>query len=71
MNSNRRVSDRVRDELDARHMTQQELADALGWHQAYLSRRLTCAVPWSLSDVDKIADELNLAPWQLVVDLIA
>jgi transcriptional regulator with XRE-family HTH domain len=71
MKSNRKVSERVRGELAARRMTQHELADRLGWHQAYLSRRLTCAVPWTLSDVDEIADVFNLAPWQLLVDLIA
>lgn len=65
------VTQRIRGELAVRGITQHELADSLHWHQAYLSRRLTGAVPWTTDDLEEVANVLGLAPWQLVTKLIA
>lgn len=68
---NELVTRRIRDELAQRGVTQHQLADALCWHQAYLSRRLTGAVSWSADDIEEIARCLRLASWQLTTKLIA
>jgi transcriptional regulator with XRE-family HTH domain len=65
------VTRRIRDELANRGLSQHDLAGALRWHQAYLSRRLTGAVSWSADDIDEIARCLRLASWQLTTKLIA
>lgn len=68
---NSAVTARIRAELDDRSITQHDAAARLGWHQSYLSRRLTGAVPWTTDDIEQVAGLLDLAPWQLVTNLIA
>lgn len=60
----RRVAAEVRAELGRQGMSQQKLADRLGWTQVRLSRRLstgeTSPVPFSVGELQNVADALGV-----------
>lgn len=60
------VAAELRAEIARQRRTQGDLAQALGWTQQYLSRRLTGATPLSLDDVEKLARILGIPLAELV-----
>lgn len=50
-----RVAGEIRAYMARRNISQSKLAPILGWSQQYLSRRLTGAVPFDVSDLDQLA----------------
>lgn len=55
----RSVTKEIRAEMARQLLSQAELAESLGWHPRYLSRRLNDEVPLSLDDLDAIAQALD------------
>jgi transcriptional regulator with XRE-family HTH domain len=58
----RHIAAAIRAELGWQNLSQAHLASALGWTEAYLSRRLTGQVPFNLAEIAAIADQLGVAP---------
>lgn len=54
-NINARVATAVRVELARRNLRYAALAPILGVSTAAVSNRMTCAVPWSVEDIDAIS----------------
>lgn len=55
----------VRAEMARQEITQRALASRIGWNQEYLSRRLTGAVDFTLTDVEMLGSALNVKFIQL------
>lgn len=55
-----RVAAEVRAELGRQHKTQRELAEALGVSQVFVSRRLRGEVAFSLEELERIAEALDV-----------
>ena len=51
-----RIAINVRVEMTRQQMSQQTLADRIGWHQTRLSRRLTPGTTWVAFTVDELAE---------------
>lgn len=66
VSSQQRVSRRIRDRLDALGLTHRWLAVQLCWSPATLSRVLSGITPMNLVDVGRIANVLDLDPFELV-----
>jgi transcriptional regulator with XRE-family HTH domain len=66
---NEHVAGEVRAELGRQNRSQSSLAVALGWSDAYFSRRLTGAVPFTTDDLAAIAAELGVRVEQFAVQL--
>ena len=56
----------VRELMDLRKWTQQELAERLGVSQPWLSKRLTGRTPFHMRDLDAIAHVFGLSPHELL-----
>ena len=56
----------VRLELAWQKISQRQLAERLGWGQTYLWKRLARRSAMSLDDIDAIAAELQVSPFDLV-----
>jgi len=56
----RYVAAEVRAAMARRQISQQALADAVGWTQAYLARRLVGRVPFDVSDLEKLGEFLDV-----------
>jgi transcriptional regulator with XRE-family HTH domain len=54
------VASEIRETLKSAGRSQCDLAAALGWSDAYLSRRLHGHVSFSLSDIEQIASALDV-----------
>jgi transcriptional regulator with XRE-family HTH domain len=55
-----RIAAEVRAELARKNRSQGDLCAALGWSEAYLSRRLTGAVSFRIDELERIAAELGV-----------
>lgn len=62
----RSVASEIRAHMARAGMTQNQLAIALGWSPAYLSRRLTGAVDLTLAELEAIADALGVTVTELL-----
>lgn len=60
------VAAEIKAELGRNDQTQRDLARALGWTEAKLSRRLSGSVPWALEEVELIASVLDVPRSQLI-----
>jgi transcriptional regulator with XRE-family HTH domain len=58
----RHIAAAIRAELGWQNLSQASLARALGWTEAFLSRRLIGEVPFTLADISAIADQLGVPP---------
>lgn len=56
------VANEVRAWLARRRLTANAAAKKLGWKQAYISRRLTGAVPFDVADLLSLGDLLEVSP---------
>jgi transcriptional regulator with XRE-family HTH domain len=56
------VTAEVRAEMARRRMSQTALAELIGEQQWWISKRLTRATPFTLEDLDRIAQALGLPP---------
>jgi transcriptional regulator with XRE-family HTH domain len=63
---NDRVAAAIRRALAQEGRSQGDLAQALGWSDPYLSRRLTGRVSFSLTDIELIATALDVPRSQLL-----
>jgi transcriptional regulator with XRE-family HTH domain len=63
---NETVVAEVRAEMGRRRLSQEDLATALGWTQAAVSRRLTGTVTFSTTEVEQVATALGIPLSQLV-----
>lgn len=55
--------------LMGRHRTSQtDLAAALGWTQPYLSRRINGHTPWSIDDLEAIAQHFDRSLATIIAD---
>jgi len=66
----RYVASEIRAELGRQNLSQGNLATALGWTEAYLSRRLTGQVAFSLADIGAIARTLGVRASQFLDDVV-
>ena len=62
----RHIAAEIRAELGRQNLSQANLALALDWTEAYLSRRLTGQVPFALGEISQIANELRVPPSQFL-----
>jgi transcriptional regulator with XRE-family HTH domain len=62
----RHIAAAIRAELGWQNLSQANLALALGWTEAYLSRRITGQVPFTLADISAIAEQLGVPPGRLL-----
>lgn len=60
------VTQEIRAEMTRQRLTQQALAEQLGWSQPYLSRRLSGQVALTFDDADEISVALGVSLLQLV-----
>ena len=60
------VATEIRELLREAGRSQRDLAVALGWSDAYFSRRLKGHVSFSLSDIERIASALDVPRSQLL-----
>lgn len=61
---------RLRALLKQRHITQASLAEALGKHRSSVSKKLIDIEPWSLTEISKVAEGLQLTmldAWEIFV----
>lgn len=60
------VSAEVRAEMGRQRISQTQLSLAVGWKQAYLSRRITGLVAWSTDDLEQLAKSLGIPVHALI-----
>lgn len=61
-----RVADNIRAEMARQSCTQERLATSLGTTQQFISRRLSGRVAFTVDDLARIADSLNVPMARLV-----
>lgn len=54
------VANEVRAILARRRLSQQVVADAAGWSQSYLARRMAGRRPFDLADLDRLSEVLDV-----------
>lgn len=54
------VAAEIRAEIARQRRTQADVAEAIGWTQQYLSRRLTAQHPFSTDDIEAVARVLGV-----------
>ena len=60
------IAREIRGEMGRQGITQESLADQLGWTQRLLSRRLTAEVPIDAKEIEDIANVLGVPLTQLL-----
>lgn len=55
------VSARVRAVLAARRLSARSVAEQLGWTQSYMARRVNDKAPFSVADLEALAEFLGLS----------
>lgn len=63
------IAAEIRAQMGRRNIRQRHLADALGRHQQWLSRRLNGEVTFSIDDLEAICLVLNISVRELVVGI--
>lgn len=63
---NDQLRENVRVLMDARRLTQAQLAERLGQSQPWLSKRLTGTTPFHIEDLDALAHVFALSPAELL-----
>jgi len=57
---NERVSAEIRAEMARQKITQNVLAQRLGWSRAALSRRVTGGTGWTVNELQAVAEQLGV-----------
>lgn len=57
----------ILDTMSQRHITQTQLATALGLSQSEVSRRLWGRIPWRVHELNAIADALEIPRFRVLI----
>lgn len=63
-----RVRLRLREEMDRRGLSQQDVADLLKWTQSKVAQKLTGRTPMTLDELDALCFAVSLRPTEVVRD---
>ena len=66
---NERVRQRLRTERNKLKLTEQDLADQIGWTQSRVAQKLTGRTPITLDEMESLCFGLSLRPTEAVRDL--
>lgn len=66
-----RTAANVRAEMARKRISQTKLAESLGWSQGAVSRRLSGRVALDLNELERIADQLGVTIFELIVEVAA
>jgi transcriptional regulator with XRE-family HTH domain len=62
------VAEELRANMARRRVSQKWLGDLLGHSQAYISRRVTGAVPLDIAELERVAEQLGMTVSEIIIE---